>query len=713
MISRSRLRLITVRLRVGATPVFAALFIGSVAICSAAQITSSLLVRADLGYPGSYQIAADNQPTSFDAANLPRGLSLNPNTGLITGAPSLSGDFPAKLTAHSQTGDAMATCVFEVYTDIPTPDPALAGLYLNSNRLLADPHRSRVYCGTYDHGLAVIDTVSMTVLRTFPSGTIVDLAISNDGRTLWVTRSTLNSLASVDLDLLENLVDLPVSEPLASVRVGSQNRLYGAARNGDVLQIDASTGVIQQRFTPSPGFRHMSNSTLAVSPDGSTLFVADLFLVGDSLVNHTACSRYSVSGTSPIFLQRVELDAHGVGSLVVTPDGGSVYIGLNTFDLYGTPTTHRTLAIFAGDLSQTQGVFSYPGTAGGPITISADGRQAVQPVARLSEDSHTMSALACIFDPKTFQLRDIIATGSNTSAGFGQVFITDAVFDQSGRRIVVATSLDVPVRFYAVPPRQPASPPPSKRLLNISTRVITRTGDNVVIGGFIVTGQSAKRVIVRAVGPSLPVPEPLLDPVLELRGPDGALIAENNDWAPRALDVFATHLPLPRDEESAIIATLPPGAYTAIVRGVGDTTGVSLVEVYDLERESGAELGNISTRGRVETGDNVMIGGFIIGGDEPTTIGIRALGPSLARAGVSDALEDPILELHDGNGTLQAQNDDWRNGDFQQLIASGLIPLDEREAALPVSLAPGNYTVIIRGKDDMVGVALFEVYNLH
>src|SRR6202030_3441151 len=152
--------------------------------------------------------------------------------------------------------------------------------------------------------------------------------------------------------------------------------------------------------------------------------------------------------------------------------------------------------------------------------------------------------------------------------------------------------------------------------------------------------------------------------------------------------------------EAVVVATLQPGAYTAVVRGVDDSSGVALVEAYDLTSDSNSKLANISTRGRIETGDNVMIGGFIVGGNQQTSIVVRGIGPSLANFGVTGALTDPMLEVHDGNGALIAQNDNWRLGQEKQLIASGLAPTDDRESAMLLSLQPGAYTVIVRGKND-------------
>jgi hypothetical protein len=263
-----------------------------------------------------------------------------------------------------------------------------------------------------------------------------------------------------------------------------------------------------------------------------------------------------------------------------------------------------------------------------------------------------------------------------------------------------------------------------------------QTGDNVIIGGFIVQGPVPKKLIVRAIGPELipfGVPNVLADPTLELHDATGALIASNDNWQTTIIGGIITadqvaeiqnsgHAPTVATE-SAIIANLPPGNYTAIVRGVNNTVGVALVEAYDLSPSipSPSILGNISTRGFVQTGDDVMIGGFIVQGTGPKRVIVRAIGPELIQYGVPDALPDPTLELHDGTGALIASNDNW-----QATIIGGIITMDQvaeirssghaptvaTESAIIGNLPPGNYTAIVRGKNIIVGVALVEVYDL-
>jgi hypothetical protein len=251
---------------------------------------------------------------------------------------------------------------------------------------------------------------------------------------------------------------------------------------------------------------------------------------------------------------------------------------------------------------------------------------------------------------------------------------------------------------------------------NISTRLRVETGDNALIGGFIVTGTDPKRVIIRGIGPSLSsvFSGALADPTLELfQG--GTLLASNDNWkTDQQAEIEATGIPPTNDLESAIVRTLTPGSYTAVLRGKDSSTGIGVVEAYDLDSAANSTLANISTRGLVETGDNVMIGGLIIGpaGSESATVVVRAIGPTLGNAGVSGALQDPTLDLVNSEGVVIRSNNDWRESQEAQLIATGIAPTDDRESALIETLAPGGYTAIVRGVGSTTGVGLVEVYHL-
>jgi glucose/arabinose dehydrogenase len=255
--------------------------------------------------------------------------------------------------------------------------------------------------------------------------------------------------------------------------------------------------------------------------------------------------------------------------------------------------------------------------------------------------------------------------------------------------------------------------------LNISTRSRVETGDDVLIGGFILNGNAAKQVLLRAIGPSLQqlnVPDALADPTLELHRADGSLITSNDNWKDtQQTEIQATQLAPQNDLESAILVTLQPGGYTAIVRGKNGTTGVGLVEAYDLEQPADSRLANISTRASVQTGGNVLIGGFITGKNiGAAKVIVRALGPSLMTSGIANPLSDPTLELHDSNGVLLLANDNWQDDPEQasQIMTAGLAPTNNLESALATSLVPGAYTAIVAGKNGGTGTSLVEVYNI-
>lgn len=251
--------------------------------------------------------------------------------------------------------------------------------------------------------------------------------------------------------------------------------------------------------------------------------------------------------------------------------------------------------------------------------------------------------------------------------------------------------------------------PEPPTLANISTRLKVQSGEGVLIGGFIVGGADPKRVLLRAIGPSLSLPGTLFDPTLELHS-GASIIASNDNWqSDQKAEVVATGIPPTDARESAIVATLDPGAYTAVVKGARGGTGVSLVEIYDLDTTAGSNLSNISTRGFVGTGDNVLIGGFIILGGDSARVLMRALGPSLP---VTGALLDPTLELHDHNGNIIASNDNWRDNQQFAIKATGIPPTEDAEAAIVSTLAPGSYTAIVRGRDQKTGISLVEAYRL-
>jgi hypothetical protein len=262
------------------------------------------------------------------------------------------------------------------------------------------------------------------------------------------------------------------------------------------------------------------------------------------------------------------------------------------------------------------------------------------------------------------------------------------------------------------------SPCPSD-LVNLSTRLNVLPGNGALIAGFIISGDGLKRVIIRGLGPSLSgsgVQGALANPTLELFDSEQRLIASNDDWITNRAEVEATTIAPSNDRESAIVIELASGAYTAVLRGQNNGAGIGVVEVYDLQGSDplNTRMANLGSRGVVGAGDNVMIGGFIVGGSGQgdTRVVVRGIGPSLGAFGVTNALQDPTLELKNPNGTTLMSNDDWQQGQSAELNQVNLAPKDSRESALVATLAPGNYTAILRGKGNTTGIGVVEIYNV-
>ena len=300
--------------------------------------------------------------------------------------------------------------------------------------------------------------------------------------------------------------------------------------------------------------------------------------------------------------------------------------------------------------------------------------------------------------------------GANPFAGViqssdGDLYGTTSVGGADGLGTVFRLTLPV------TPP--PPPPPSPQRLLNISTRAGVGSGDDIAIGGFIVTGTASKNILVRGIGPSLTaagISEVLLDPMLQLVDQSvGTVIESNDNWRDtQETEIETSGLAPTADLESAMLVTLAPGAYTALLQDINGSSGVGLVEIYDLDETDGSQLANISTRAFVDTEDDVLIGGVIIGGGAGQAL-VRAIGPSLP---VTGKLADPTLDLYDTNGVLLASNDNWRDTQEDEILATTIPPIDDAESAIVQTLVPGAYTAIVRGKDGLSGIGLVEVYNL-
>ncbi|MFN2621351.1 MAG: PKD domain-containing protein [Chthoniobacterales bacterium] len=330
-----------------------------------------------------------------------------------------------------------------------------------------------------------------------------------------------------------------------------------------------------------------------------------------------------------------------------------------------------------------------------PLTTGFDGSASVDPDAGDSVVSYTFS-----FGDGSPDVTQTSPTISHTYKHGGDFFATLTVKDSHGLQSANTATAEIHV---------------AAQILNLSTRVRVQPGDNAAIGGFIIRGAEQKRVILRGIGPSLNVPGKLDDPVIQLFNSAGVNIAGNDDWKTDQQNVESTGLAPSNDRESAIVITLDPGSYTVVMRGKNNGSGIGVVEVYDVGFEANARLANVSTRGFIGTGDNVLIGGFFAGPQTAAFTGvvIRAIGPSLSQFGVPQAMADPTLELHNGNGDVIATNDDWQSNQKAQIETIGLAPSDPRESAILFQhFEPGPYTAIVRGKNSTIGVGLVEIYDV-
>lgn len=640
-------------------------------------ITSGLYPTSfGIGTDFNYQISANGGPTSYDAIGLPPGLELDQATGRISGVVNLSGSYNVTLIAHTPYGDAVGNLSITVIA-LVTPDIPEATFSMSITVLVADPQRPRIYFGT-TNGLVILDTVTLTT-ETFPMPIVRELSLSADGSKLWFARDGQSGIGIFDLNTLTLMPDLPTPVRPSQIREGLSGRMYVSGGDGQgnsgIFQIDSATGAVQRVLT-NLGY------VIEISPDRKTLFAgpqswADPF------------AKYDISTAVPALVQ-TRTQSLGCYSVAVSHDGKLVCF-VPPFYLGPNPTPEFSTA----DLNNSPGSFTWNAWPG-EVAFSADDSRAFQA---------GYQPVIGVFDTQTCAL-------TRTMNLFNASWVSQIAVDSTNTYLVAYVSGNQnQVQLYRIKPKTSVGLP--KSLVNVSTRTFVQTGDNVEIGGFIMQGNQPKKVVVRAIGPSLAaygLPA-VNDPVLELHDSTGAIIATNDNWNSRRQDVLSTGLAPPDEHEAVIVTTLQPGAYTAILRGLNGATGTALFELFDVDPNN-SRIANISTRANVGTGDNVMIGGFIIGGDQQTRVMARAIGPSLTQYGVNGVLQDPVLELHDASGSLIVQNDDWRSDQEQAINGSGLAPSDDRESAILATLSPGNYTAIVRGKNETTGVALVEIYNL-
>ena len=484
---------------------------------------------------------------------------------------------------------------------------------------------------------------------------------------------------------------------VAGIAFGPTGDLFGASFDrGGVYRMDGTTGQIIAKISGTEVSRPIS---VAVGPDG------DVYVTDNAL---SRVVRYD--GRTSVY-KGVFASGGGLLSpwhLVFGPDG----------DLYVANSLDGHILRFDGTTGASKGTFASSGTVQTAfgVAFGPDGNLYVtastnDPVFRFN--GTTGAFMGAFTTGRQLVNADALAFGPD-----GDLYVANFSSQEVDRFDGTTGAFRLAITDKTVGNASGIAFTPAAKVLNISTRLAVQTGDNVLIAGFIITGEEPRDVIVRAIGPSLSsagVDNALANPILELHDGSGAPISANDNWKEaQQAEIEATTLAPTDDLESAIVARLAPGNYTAVVRGANDTTGVGLAEVYDLNQATPSKLANLSTRGFVDTGENVMIGGFIVrpGGGTNTSVILRAIGPSLGST-VDNALADPTLELHDSTGALVSANDNWKDAQQAEIEATGVAPTDDAESALVADLLPGSYTAIVRGKDDTTGVALVELYSLN
>jgi hypothetical protein len=469
----------------------------------------------------------------------------------------------------------------------------------------------------------------------------------------------------------------------------------------------------------NPG--HESISETATAPNRSARATADLGLALQKAFAFSSDSPASAAGAtcrmedtvtfhnSSSQAIAITIHYHLNGMLTVGPESRSNYTGRFTFDSLFGGSRGGTID-FSGQRCLQDGCQNFDNQS----VLNWDQNGASVEVIPVQAPASGFDLTGHMLLPPGDFAVDVFLLLQATAAPAG---VSGSATSDFGNTASLTFDLPPEVSFNSVSGTLSAG----SRLVNISTRAEVLGGDSVAIAGFIVTGNDPKKVIIRGIGPSLAgqgVSGALADPTLELHHTDAmgndVTLATNNDWKDtQQSEIEATGIPPTNDLESAIVRTLDPGSYTAILRGKNNGTGVGLVEVYDLAASVDSRLANISTRAFVDTGDNVLIGGIIGGGNgsQPKVL-IRAIGPSLTGAGVANALQDPFLELHDANGGLVASNNDWQDTQKAEIEATGIPPTDARESAIVATLLPTNYTAIVRGQNNTSGVGLVEVYQL-
>ena len=507
--------------------------------------------------------------------------------------------------------------------------------------------------------------------------------------------STFGMTVTGDLTMTSNAsfsprIDSSSAQPLrvlGAVNLGNASANFGFISDGDLAVGNTLVLIANDGADPVGGtFRDKPEGH--VSREVTGLILRLTYVGGDG--NDIAVTRLEPPAISIDDVTIVESDTGTVAQFTATianrPIDEPAAVSFRTVD--GT-------ALAGTDYTAASGRVTFPvGTDSATIGVTVTGDTANEPHETFTVQLLSPGGGAKIVDAE----------------GLGTILNDDAGVNP------IATPTPTPSPTPSSTPGPTATPTATPAftptvLGNIATRLRVETGNNVLIGGFIITGDQPKKLMLRAIGPSLPIADVLANPQLELFDSAGELVASNDNWqeAPNRQEIIDTTIPPTNDLESAILESLAPGAYTAIVSGVNGGTGVGVVEAYDLDRNVDSKLANIATRGVVKTENNVMIGGLIVLGDAAQNVLVRAIGPSLP---IDGKLANPLLQLFDGDGNLLQSNDNWRSDQEAEITATTIPPTDDLESAVVRTLPPGAYTAVVSGVGGSTGVALVEVYAL-
>lgn len=611
------------------------------------------------------------------------------------------------------------------------PRPASSGMYAGSAIFVANAKSAAIGGNSPADRNVIAGNISMVQSGVGVYGNYI--GVSADGMSFLVPSATVTDPQSLTGNVIaggsslvgkvfpviqNNFIGTNASGVVASP--GSTGLTLGNP-NGGVSNALVSQNVIVNSNSSSSAVVTLSNAKnnkleanfIGVGADGKSL-------LGDRPIGvylASACVGNQIGSTSAgrgnIIAFTGTPQELSAGVAIPSPSGNSANStnsiqGNSIIGTAGLPIDLASQGVTPNDAGDADGIQNFP-----ILTSAVSGNSTIRITGSLNSTANTSFRIE-------FFAKDSVNQAAPRHSYFG---FANATTDANGNALFDVTLAAPPsyseITSTATGPKgtsEFSGALPGGKLLNISTRAQVGTGDNVVFGGFIITGTDAKTVLLRGIGPSMsvggsPVPGRLEDPVIALFDNSGKRIGINNDWQDsQQSEIEATGLAPISDLESALRMTLPPGTYTVQLSGFNGQTGIGLVEIYDLAQAS-SRLANISTRARVGSGDNVMIGGFIIGpNDGPgAQVLIRGIGPSIT--GVPNPLQDPTIELRDGDGTLLSSNDNWKTNE-EPVRATGIPPSDDRESALVFGGAPGNYTVLLQGRNNTTGIGVVEIYQL-